>query len=558
MPSSGKFLAAATAAFLAFTSLPASAAQILVLSEDVPAGLDSDGPSAAIPTSQSGMVNMLEPLVGYAAASVKEDGVIMPDFSKPVGLLAESWTYDPAALTWTFKLREGVKGCTGDTFTSADVIYTFARAKSVSGAAPIGWFLSNVASIKGFTTDVFGKDSKAKELGDGIVALDDYTVQIKQSQPNALLLPVLAIFGLQIFDKKIMEAHATAQDPWSHDYGNTVNAPGFGSYCLDSWQKGQSISYKANTNYYRGKPAIDKVVVRRVPESSNRVAVLRTGQAQLVTGLTPKEFDSLRSIAGITVEGVTGNQNLFEHMNFKSPPFDNPKVREAVSHAIPYDQIIATGYFGQATIWQGFVPSGYPGYVPSAKDFIYDPAKAKALLAEAGFPDGKGLEKFVDNLQLSYVSEKESTLGPIVNILQSSFRAIGIPVTLNPIPGTQYGDRQLVKGDLPFAVNDQEEPIGVDVGYAVQLFFVTKDKGGLYNMVNYSNSKVDDLWTKARVEPDANVRNQLLAEIQDQLAADVAWAPIVEYKTQWAMSSKLTGLRWYADNSIRFFDLTLR
>ena len=351
----------------------------------------------------------------------------MPDFSKPVGLLAESWTYDPAALTWTFKLREGVKGCTGDTFTSADVIYTFARAKSVSGAAPIGWFLSNVASIKGFTTDVFGKDSKAKELGDGIVALDDYTVQIKQSQPNALLLPVLAIFGLQIFDKKIMEAHATAQDPWSHDYGNTVNAPGFGSYCLDSWQKGQSISYKANTNYYRGKPAIDKVVVRRVPESSNRVAVLRTGQAQLVTGLTPKEFDSLRSIAGITVEGVTGNQNLFEHMNFKSPPFDNPKVREAVSHAIPYDQIIATGYFGQATIWQGFVPSGYPGYVPSAKDFVYDPAKAKALLAEAGFPDGKGLEKFVDNLQLSYVSEKEFDARP-----DRQHPAVFVPRDRNP------------------------------------------------------------------------------------------------------------------------------
>jgi len=558
MPRSGKSLAAASATFLAFTALPASAAQILVLTEDVPAGLDYDGPSAAIPASQSGMVNMLEPLIGYAVAQARKDGVIVPDFSKPVGLLAENWNYNSATLTWTFKLREGVKGCTGDTFTSADVIYTFARAKSVSGAAPVGWFLANVASIKGFTTDVFGADPKAKELGDGIVALDDYTVQIKQSQPNALLLPVLAIFGLQIYDKKIMEAHATAQDPWSHDYGNTVDAPGFGAYCLDRWQKNQTISYTANASYYRGKPAIDKVVVRRVPESSNRLAVLRTGQAQLVTDLTPKEFDSLRGIPDITVESVTGNQNLFVHMNFKSPPFDNPKVREAVSHAIPYDQIIKTGYFGQATVWPGFVPSGYPGYVPSARDFVYDPARAKALLAEAGYPEGKGLDKFADNLQLAYVSEKESTLGPIVNILQSSFRAIGMPATLNPIPQTQYGDRQLVKGDLPFAVNDQEKPIGVDAGYAVQLFFVTKGRGGLYNMANYSNSKVDDLWAKARVEPDTKVRDQLLAEIQDQLAADVAWAPVVEYKTQWAMSSKLTGLRWYPDNSIRFFDLKPR
>jgi peptide/nickel transport system substrate-binding protein len=286
--------------------------------------------------------------------------------------------------------------------------------------------------------------------------------------------------------------------------------------------------------------------------------VLRSGQAQLVNGLTPKEYDSLRGVKGIDVGGVTGNENLFIHMNFATKPFDDPKIRQAIAYAIPFDQIIKTGYFGQATQWKGSVPSSYPGYKDGAAQYNFDPAKAKALLAEAGYPDGKGLEKFGDAFQLSYVAEKESTLGPIVNIIQSSLRNVGIPATLNPIPQTQYGDRQLVKRDLPFAINDQEKPIGVDAGYAIQLFFVSKDKGGLNNMVNYSNAKVDDLWSKARVEPDTAKRTAILAEIQDILSTDLAWLPVVEYKTQWAWSDKLKGLRWYPDNSVRYSDLSLK
>src|SRR5690606_488148 len=104
-------LSAVAAAALALAAVPASAQQILVLAEDVPAGLDYDGPSAAIPASQQGMVTLLEPLVGYAAGPANEDGIGMPDFSKIEGRLVESWDYDPATLTWTLHLRKGVKGC---------------------------------------------------------------------------------------------------------------------------------------------------------------------------------------------------------------------------------------------------------------------------------------------------------------------------------------------------------------------------------------------------------------------------------------------------------------
>ncbi len=533
----------------------AQAQEILVLAEDVPAGLNYDGPSAAIPASQQGMVTLLEPLIGYAYGE-PVDGVALPDFTKFEGRLAESWTYDAASLTWTFKLRQGVKGCNGATFNADDVIYTFERAKSVSGAAPIGWFLSNVASIAGFGPEVFGDDKEAKKLGDSVVKIDDYTVQIKQGEPNALLLPVLTIFALMIFDKEQMEANKTEADPWSHDYVNNTNAPGFGAYCLDAWTKNEQISYVANPDYFGGAPDVQRVTVRRVPQSSNRLLVLRSGQADLVTGLTPREFDSLAKVDGLKVASVTGNENLFIHMNFDVPPFDNVKLRQAIAHAIPFDQIISTGYFGQAKQWNGVVPSSYPGFVPAA-DFTYDPAKAKELLAEAGYPEGKGLEAFSSAFALSYVAEKESTLGPIVNTIQTALREIGIPATLDPIPQTQFGDRQLVKRDLAFAVNDQEKPIGVDAGYAVQLFFVSPEKGGLNNMVNYRNPEVDDLWSTARVDPDTASRDAILKTIQEKIAADVAWLPVVEYNTQWAYKSTISGLKWYPDNSIRYRDLTV-
>mgnify|MGYP001185216230 FL=1 len=550
-------ISTATAALCALAIAgPAMAQDILILAEDVPAGLNYDGPAAAIPSSQQGMVTLLEPLVGYADGET-EDGVTLPDFNTFEGRLAESWDFDEASLTWTFNLREGVSGCGGATFDADDVIYTFQRAKSVSGAAPIGWFLSNVASIHGFGPEVFGEDPAAKKLGDSIVKVDDYTVQIRQAEPNALLLPVLTIFGLLIFDKEIMEANATEADPWSHDYVNNTGAPGFGGYCLESWAKSEQITYSAFPDYYRGAPDATRVSVRRVPQSSNRLVVLSSGQADLVTGLTPREFNSIADVDGLTVAGVTGNENLFIHMNFDVAPFDNIKLRQAIAHAIPFEQIIATGYFGEATQWKGLVPSTYPGYTPAAAGFSYDPDMARTLLAEAGYADGAGLEAFSDAFALSYVAEKESTLGPIVNVIQTALRDVGIPATLDPIPQTQYGDRQLVKRDLPFAVNDQEKPIGVDSGYAIQLFFVSPENGGLNNMVNYRNAELDAMWAKARIDPDSASRDATLATIQDMLAADVAWLPIVEYRTQWAFSENISGLKWYPDNSIRYSDLKI-
>lgn len=539
------------------TAGAAQAEDLLVLADDIPAGLDYDGPSASLIPTYGGIANLLDPLVYYAPGAVNDEGVQLLDFNAFEGRLAESWSYDADSLTWTFNLRKGVKGCGGATFDADDVLYTFARAKSVSGAAPIGWFLANVGSVDGFTPAVFAPDeagAAARALGDEVRKVDDYTVQIRQSGPNKLFLRVLTIFGLYIFDKETMEANATEEDPWSHTYANSVNAPGFGPWCLDSWDKGAGFTVTANKDYYRGAPAFDRVVLRKVPQSANRVAILRSGQARIAERLTPKEYDSLRTAGGVKVIGTYGNENLFLYVNYHVPPYDNLAMRKALAHAVPYAKIIDTSYFGKARKWPGMIPTTYPGFHKASVQYGYDPEKARAFLAEAGYPDGKGLEAFQDALRITYIAEKESVLGPTATVLQTAVRDVGIPMELDPIPQTQYGDRELVKKDMPLGLTDHVKPIGVDAAYGILLSYVTAAKGGIMNAMNYSNEAVDNALFSTLNEADDTKRAATLADIQETLMEELAMVPILEYKTHWALSDEIAGVVWHPDNALHWYD----
>jgi peptide/nickel transport system substrate-binding protein len=527
--------------------------QLLYLTEDVPVSLDPDGPSSTVNTSQVGRINLLEPLVGYAPGRTNEDGLHIPDFTKFEGRLAESWDYDAPTLTWTLHLRHGVIGCAGHEFTAADVLYTLARAKSVSGSTTVAWFSGSVGGIKGFTADVLkGGD---KTLGDTVTAPDPYTVKIQQGAPNAFFLLALSLHPIYMFDSVAMKAHATTEDPWSHTYANTENVAGYGPYCLESWVKGDSFTVRANEHYYRGKPAIDRVVMKKVPQNSNRVVTLRSGQAGLIQGLTPREYSGLRGTKGVTVGGVYGNETLFISPDLNSPLWSNKLVRQALAYAIDYNQILQTGYLGQARKWDGLIPTSFPGATSTLSGYDYNPEKAKALLAQAGFPEGAGLEKFPEDLKLTYAAEREGTLGPIATVLQSSLRAAGFPLVLDPVSQSQMASRRMVKRDLPLALSDIDKAVAVDSIYAVNLYFLTREAGGIVNTNHYSNPKVDSLVMEGRASGDLEARIKVAHELQDLLAADLPWVPIAETKTQWAYSSKLQGLTWYPDNSIRWYDL---
>jgi peptide/nickel transport system substrate-binding protein len=139
------FLAIGVAACVV-PSASAGAKELLYLTDNVPGGLDVDGPTSSSTASQMGMSNLLEPLIYFKQVG-EENGVKRFDFAQFEGRLAESWDYDEKSLTWTLHLRHGVKSCDGTVFTADDVVYTFARALSVSGAGAVAWLPLKIASV---------------------------------------------------------------------------------------------------------------------------------------------------------------------------------------------------------------------------------------------------------------------------------------------------------------------------------------------------------------------------------------------------------------------------
>ena len=176
-------LASLTALGLAFGAGAANAEETLfVVGDGVPSSLNADGPAGTYPPTQEGILNLLDTLVTYPLNPPDADGTQTFDFTKIQPELAISWSFDAATNTWTMKLRQGVKSCAGNPFTADDVLYTFARAKSISGQAPVAYFLSSVGSLKNFTPALFGKTPEAiaaRKLGDEVSKVDDYTVRLR-------------------------------------------------------------------------------------------------------------------------------------------------------------------------------------------------------------------------------------------------------------------------------------------------------------------------------------------------------------------------------------------
>ena len=523
----------------------ASKDTLIVLQDDIAPALDLDGASAAHPGLQEVQLNTMTQLLNYP--NKKQGDVLAPQFKVSTSdfqpQLATSWS--KSGLNWTFKLRKGVKSCAGNEFTADDVIYTFQRAKSVSGAAPVAWFLSNVGGVLSLDP-LTSKDPKAKVLGDEVVKIDDYTVRIKQMNANELFPRVLEIFALNIFDSKETKKYATAKDPWSHRHVDTVNTSGFGPYCLSKWNKGSEINLTANPNgWYGGKPQFTKIIVRKVPSNANRVAAIQSGAADIVTNLTPQETINVAKNANVKVLSYAGPKILTLGLSYNFKTWSGAtaqKVRQAIAYALPYNEIIKSDYLGKAKKWNGLCASSYYGFIDQPK-YKTDIAKAKALLAEAGFPNGEGLPS--DGLSMYYVAERRALLEPIGNRVKTALSQIGVNISLNPISQSEYADRSLSKYDMPMFLADQDRPLGPDIGYCSLLFYVSKKNGGLNTPFVYDNPAFDALYKKSSTTVGAT-RLATLKQMQTILMNDLPGIPVAEVQSELAVRKGITG--WVATN----------
>lgn len=280
-------------------------------------------------TSDTLVLATYDQLVTYGVKTV--DGGEVADTENIQPMLAESWDVSDDNATYTFKLKSGVTFQSGNPVNADAVVYSFERVKNSSS----GSFLYGMADIKSVTK------------------VDDSTVEIALNKPNHMFTQIIAMYTFSIVDQKLVEEKGD-------EYLKT-NAAGSGPFSLEKWDPASEAVFQANNDYWQGAPQLSKVTLKFTKEASNRVLLLNKGDVDMAIEIPPKDVTALQENSDLTIASNASNRILFFAMNNNVKPFDNEKVRQAISYAIPYDQLINDVMYGQAKTMKSAVASNTPG-----------------------------------------------------------------------------------------------------------------------------------------------------------------------------------------------------
>ena len=471
--------AAATMAALGMSTASIAAAAdsraetLIIVTEEGPSTLDIDAANANVETHGASW-NTYDRLITHARIQLP-DGSWTYDYTTFEPELAKSWELTPDGKSVTFHLREDATFHDGTPVTADDVKWSFDRAVAVGGFPAIQMGASEMTSP------------------DQFVVVDDHTFRVDFPRPNKLILPNLAVPIAKVINSKLAKAHATADDPWALDWVGKNDAGG-GAYVVQSWKPGNEIVFKRFDDWKSGPlPYFKTVISRQIASAGTRRALLERGDADLSFNLPPKDFSELAKEDKLTVIGTPVDAELlYIDMLTTKPPFDNPKVRQAVAYAIPYEDILHTALFDQGKGMFGGPAKVTTTDWPQPSPYTTDLDKAKALLAEAGYPDGF-------KTTLSYDVSTASTREPIALLVQDSLKKIGIDVEIEKIPGADWYTR-LNQKDMPMLIMSFKAWLN----YPDYYFYWTYDgvNNSVFNDMNYVNPEMDKLIEAARFEAD--------------------------------------------------------
>lgn len=503
----------------------APAAGPVVLKYASSANITTWDPIASFSTEAAYMANMYEQLV-----RVNPPGSAEP-FSP---LLAESWEKSDDGLVWTFKLRSGVKFHDGEAMNAEAVVKSIMLAKESAGASFIWLPL------------------------DTVEAVDDLTVKftLKWAQPLELILG--SEYAAYIISPKALDAAATDENFWT----SGVSA-GTGPYMIESYTPDQEIVLTQFPEYWGGWESgqYEKVLVTIVPEATTRQQLLESGEVDLVTSIPADSFDSFTSNPDYVTSLEPALFNYTAFFNTLKAPLDDAKVRQALSYAIPYQDIIAIGASGRGTQSRGTVPAGVFPYSEDVPQYTYDLEKAKALLAEAGH-EGGGF-----SLKLTYASEN-STEEAFAPLIKDSFAQIGVDVTIEALEFTQQWE--LAKAD---PANAQDIflllywPTYSDAGAdnMWSMFYGNPENPGNLNATKFNlsywmnedyNAIMDEASTLSGTDVDAS--RVKYTEAQKLLVEEAPAAFLFDTMVAFVLPARIQGFQYnlnYPDVRYWFYDL---
>jgi len=436
------------------------------------------------------------------------------------GNLAESWRLLNET-TWQFKLRRGVKFHNGEPFDGAAVKFSIERMLNPKQGAP-------------------GRTSIA--LIDHVDVLDPYTVNVVTAKPFPLL-PVRMSPG-QCGTVGILPPKYTAQ---VGDAGFAVKPVGTGPYRLVEWVKDDHLILEANPGYHFHPPAVERLVFRPVPELTTRVAALLSGQADLVSDIPPDEVGKITQsgVARIEVSTLGGFVIMVKITNYLMPgPWEDVRVRRAINYAVDMDTILKTVLEGYGQVLGVPLEKEAFGYDPNIKWYGYDPEKARALLREAGYPNGFDMTLHAPNHR--YMNDVELMQAVAAMLGKVGIRA-KVQVWEQSLYTTKWRQRQLLPAYL------------VAWGGA-GLFDGDLLVNSLYShsaLAIYKNAALDGLLLDAQGTNDAQKRKALYWKAQELIYQE---APILKAYQQAHIFGVSTRLDWHPwiDNMLFLYDAKLK
>jgi peptide/nickel transport system substrate-binding protein len=343
------------------------------------------------------------------------------DTSKVVGELADSWKVSDDGLTYTFKLKSGLKFASGNPITADDVAFSFERAVKLDKSPA---FLLTQFGLTGDNVT-----EKAKASG-----ADTFVFTVDKPYAPSFVLNVLTATVASVVDKKVVMEHAKKVTPsadykYDTDFANEWMKTGYagsGAYKVLTWRANEAVIMEANPNYFGEKPKMKRVIYRHMKESSGQRLALENGDIDIARNLEPGDLDAVVKKGLATTSAPKGTVYFFS-LNQKNKNLAKPEVVEAMKYLVDYDAIGAKLIKGIGEIHQTFLPKGQLGAIED-KPYKLDVAKAKELLAKAGLADGFTVTMDVRNNQ---------PVTGIAESVQQTLAQAGIKMEIIPGDGKQ-------------------------------------------------------------------------------------------------------------------------
>jgi len=443
---------------------------------------------------------------------------------KRINVLADSYQVSEDGLTYTIKLHSGVKFQDGTDFNAEAVKANLDRASNPDNHLKRYNLFKYIASTE---------------------AVDPVTVKITLKQPFSAFINILAHPAAAMISPAALKK-----------YGKEIgfHPVGTGPFEFVTWNQTDFVKVKKWDGYWKkGYPKLDSITWRPVVDNNTRAAMLQTGEANFAFPVPYEQAKLLEKNSKLDVVVSPSIMQRYISLNVTQKPFDNPKVREALEYAINRQALVKVAFAGYATPATGIVPPSIE-YAQTYPPIPYDPAKAKALLKEAGYPNG-----FETTL---WSSHNHSTAQKVLQFVQQQLAQVGLKVKVTAMDAGQRAAEVEGKGQKESGVRMFYTGWSASTGEAdwalTPLFATTAWPPAIFNTAFYSNPKVDKDLADALKTTDSKQKAELYKDAQDTIWNDYPWIPLVVEQLVSAHSKNLSGFYMMPDTSFSFDDAELK